>query len=311
MSQSIKPPNMGDHDVSPTRSEKLATLESRIIIPFCITAITIVMVVLLKNHIDRLKVLAVYLLFLVFYAAYISSRVKKSLIPYIFPCVFVYIELTTPIATTFFYIFRTILPGSPAQDPTFFNALVEAFFGSGLMEELMKALPALIGLCLALRSTTSSAPASRYLDLVRCSTPIEGILVGLAAGAGFAYVETFYQVAPDRALYVSTPDSFGAGFDGLVLLFQKLRQGVIGHMAWAGISGFFIGLSARYPRSMLILLLTGWLSSAALHTLWNLSPYLGDVGRWIKNGLSLLVFVVCFFRAKRLDAPTAASDSAS
>lgn len=275
-------------------------LKSRILFPLCITAAVFVLLALPKDNAGKIQVLTAYVLFLLFYTAYIFSGVQKNLAIYIFPCVIVYAEMTTSIATPFFYVFRTLLPGSASPDPTFLDATATAFFGSGLMEELMKALPALIGLYLARRSAASDVPAS-HLDLFRCSTPIEGLLIGLAAGAGFVYVETLYQMVPHTGLYVANPDDY---YGSLVPLFDRIRQGVVGNMARAGISGFFIGLSARHPRSMVVLLAIAWLLPAVLHTLWNLSVYpdLAAAGPWIRSGLSLLVFVACFIGAKRLDA---------
>jgi RsiW-degrading membrane proteinase PrsW (M82 family) len=276
-------------------------LPSRILFPLIVTAVTFVLLTLLKDNAGWTHVVTAYVLFLLFYAAHTYSGIKKTPAIYILPALFVYAEMTTSIATPFFYVFRTLLPGSPSQDPTFLNAIAPAFFGSGLMEELMKAVPALLGLYLARRSTASDAPANRYFDWLRCSTPIEGVLIGLAAGAGFVYVEALYQIVPGTGHFVANPDNYYAG---LVPLLERVRQGVLGNLTRAGISGFFIGLSARYPRSMLALLAVAWFLPALLHTLWNLSPYLdlGAAGSWLKNGVSFSIFAACLVWAKRMDA---------
>jgi RsiW-degrading membrane proteinase PrsW (M82 family) len=295
-----KPAHMRDPEIVPIPSSP-GILTSRILFPLIVTAAALVLLTLLKDTAGRTQLVAAYVLFLLFYAAYIYSGIKKTPALYILPALFLYAEMTTPIATPFFYVFRTLLPGSPSQDPTFLNAITPAFFGSGLMEELMKAVPALLGLYVARRSTASEAPANRYLDWLRCSTPLEGILIGLAAGAGFVYVEALYQIVPETGHYAANPDNY---YTGLVPLLERVRQGVLGNMTRAGISGFFIGLSARYPRSMIALLAVAWLLPALLHTLWNLSPYLdlGAAGSWIKNGVSFLVFAACLVGAKRMDA---------
>ena len=117
------------------------------------------------------------------------------------------------------------------------------FFGAGLMEELMKAVPALIGLAIALRVPGNAAnpQTSRYLDWLRVSSPLEGLMIGLAAGAGFIFVETLFQYVPNTVNTVTKTSGAGSGFaNGFALLLPRVLQGVIGHMAWAGISGYFM-----------------------------------------------------------------------
>jgi len=72
----------------------------------------------------------------------------------------------------------------------------------------------------------------------------------------------------------------------------------------AGIFGYFIGLSAQYPRSTIKLVTIGWLFAAVLHSLWNVSFYFGDLGFPVflmKNGPPLLALAACFIKAKRFD----------
>lgn len=275
---------------------------SKILLPLGFTAIVLVLLVVLKDDADKSRALTAYLLFWLLYAAYICSGIKTHLIAYIFPALFVYAEFTTPFARPFFYLFRTLLPGSPSPNPSLLDTVFSTFVGSGLMEEFMKALPVLVGLYLARRPATSGKSADGYLNSLRCSTPMEGMMIGFAAGAGFVFVDTLYHVVPDSGLYVANPAYFGSGLDGFFLLGQRVLQGLTSHMLWTSISGFFIGLSARHPRYLLISLATAWVLPAGLHTLWNVSPYLGGGARWIKVGLPLLLFVACFIGARRLDA---------
>jgi RsiW-degrading membrane proteinase PrsW (M82 family) len=286
---------MRDPEIIPPGSSTVRIPANAVFFPLGITALVLVLLVALENDADKSRVLTAYLLFWFLHGAFISSGIKINPIAYIFPALFVYAEFTTPFAIPFFYLFRTLLPGTPPPNPRLFDTVSSTFIGSGLMEELMKALPVLIAFYLARRSTASGRSATGYL------TPMEGMMVGFAAGAGFVFVDTLYHVVPDSGLYVANSDYFGNGIGGFVLLSQRVLQGVFSHMLWTGIAGFFIGLAFRHPRFLAILLVTAWFLPAGFHTFWNISAYLGGGARWIKVGLPLLLFVACFVRARQLE----------
>jgi RsiW-degrading membrane proteinase PrsW (M82 family) len=276
--------------VSPTKTSR-----RHLILPLGCTAVLFILLVVLRDGGTKGHLLASYGLFWVFYIVYVISGTKTNPVVYFVPALIVVAEFITPFATPFFYLFRTILPGSASSNPT----LVQTFVGSGLMEELMKSLPALIGLYLAKRLTTSNSPASGYLSSFRCSTPIEGMLIGLAAGAGFVYVDVCYHVVPSSGIYEPNAEYPEISPVGFILLSQRVLSGVVSHIFWTSISGFFIGLCARHSRNLVPLLLAAWLVPAALHTFWNLSPHLGNEGRWLKVVLSSATFLVCFAIARK------------
>jgi RsiW-degrading membrane proteinase PrsW (M82 family) len=301
-------PNTGgpsESEIIPFRSSKINILKSGILIPLGVTAAVCILLFSLSNFYQIMYVFSAYLLFCIFYAAYVYSGIQKPVLIYIIPVAIVYFELTPSILGPLIYVFRTILPGATPEHPAFLNTFVSMFFGAGLMEELMKAVPALIGLSIALRTpvNTTNAPTSRYLDWMRVSAPLEGLMIGLAAGAGFIFVETLFQYVPNMVDTVAKTSGTGSGFaNGFALLLPRVLQGVIGHMAWAGISGYFIGLVARYPRSVIKLLAIGWLVPASLHALWNSSSYLGGIGMWVSGAITLFIFVGCLLKAKQLEA---------
>jgi RsiW-degrading membrane proteinase PrsW (M82 family) len=302
-------PNIGgptESEIIPFRSTKINMVKSGILIPLGVTAAVCIVLFSLKNFYQIMYVFSGYLLFCIFYASYVYSGIRKSIFIYLIPFAILYVELTAqPILRGFIYVFRTILPGGDPANPNFVNTYISMFFGAGLMEELMKAVPALIGLAIALRtpSNAANAPTSRYLDWLRVSSPLEGLMIGLAAGAGFIFVETLFQYVPNTVAAVTKTAGAGSGFaNGFALLLPRVLQGVIGHMAWAGISGYFIGLVARYPSSLIKLLAIGWLVPSALHALWNSSSYLGGVGQWISGAITLFIFVGCILKAKQLEA---------
>jgi RsiW-degrading membrane proteinase PrsW (M82 family) len=265
------------------------------------TACVLVLTFSFKNYRWGTNALSAYIHFCLFYSIYAYAGIRRCILIYVVPFAFLYLELTTPLLSLFIYIFRIILPGSLPAAPTFLNTFSSMFFGAGLMEELMKAVPALFGLAIAMRPLPlTETPTKPYLGLFRCSTPLEGILLGVAAGAGFSYVESVYLFVPDNAQYVANTALWEGNFvNEIRMLLPRILHGAIGHMCWAGTAGYFIGLSARYPKSMIKLLAIGWLLPAILHAFWNASPYLGEIGRWARAGFSLLAFFTCFVMATR------------
>lgn len=280
----------------PSRASAIKVVGSTIFL-LALTAIVLGLLIAMKSDAHSGQLCVAYLLFCFFYALHLASGIRVHPVAYILPSLFVYVEFTTPLATLFFYFFRTVLPGSPSTDPSLSNALLSTFIGSGLMEELMKSVPALIGLLLASRPKTAVNSSARLLNLLRCSTPMRGMLIGVAAGAGFVFVDIFYQVTPHSGIYVMSQRHFAGGIEEFTALSQRVVSGITSHVVWTGISGFFIGLSARHPRYLAILLATAWLLPAAFHTVWNVSAFLGE-WRWVKLTLPLPTFVACFLIAK-------------
>ena len=297
-----------ESEIIPFRSKKINILKSGILIPLGVTAATCIILFSISKFTEIFSVIATYLLFCIFYAAYAYSGIRKSFFVYLIPFVIIYIELTTPILSFFITVFRHILPGADTQSKELIPNLVSYFFGAGLMEELMKAVPGLIGLFIALRMTggAPNAPRGGVMDWLKVTTPLDGLMFGLAAGAGFIFVETLYQYVPNTVATVTKSAGAGAGYaNGFALLIPRVLQGVIGHMAWAGISGYFIGLAARYPRSMIKLLAIGWLTAAILHTFWDALPVaMGTFAYWIDGVLTLFIFVGCLLKAKQLETVT-------
>jgi RsiW-degrading membrane proteinase PrsW (M82 family) len=260
------------------------------------TALALCLFIAMQSNAGKSNVLAAYTLFLFFFAAYVSSAIKTNLLIYPFPPLVVYALFTTPAATPFFYVFRTLLPGSPSPNPSLFSLASSAFIGSGLMEELMKSIPTLIGLGLARHIGHEKLSALR-------SMPMQGLLIGFAAGAGFVYVDTLYHVLPGNGVYVANVDNSAfsnSGLEGYLHLLQRALSGVFSHVLWTSVSGFFIGLAARDSRSPATFLAIAWLLPAFFHTLWNLAPFLGNWVRWIKVVFPLLTFIACIVRARQI-----------
>lgn len=182
----------------------------------------------------------------------------------------------SPILPLFIIIFREILPGNLPTDPnslSFPILLVHMFFGAGLMEELLKALPVLGAYFLGCRLP------SPLRERVGVWEPLDGILLGTASAVGFTLLETLGQYVPQVIQNVTFQAGEGVGeMVGLQLLIPRILGSVVGHLAYSGYLGYFIGLSVLKPSQRWQILSIGYLCASVLHALWNatgiFSPFL-------------------------------------
>jgi RsiW-degrading membrane proteinase PrsW (M82 family) len=175
--------------------------------------------------------------------------------------------LESPLLDVFIYVFREILPGNlpPNEDTiTFRELLVRMFFGAGLMEELLKALP-ILGALLIGRILPSP-----WRERIGVWEPLDGILLGTASAVGFTLLETLGQYVPQITQNVAEQAGQGAGLlAGFQLLIPRILGSLPGHMAYSGYLGYFVGLAVLKPRRSWQILLVGYLTASLLHALWN------------------------------------------
>nr|WP_228021347.1 PrsW family glutamic-type intramembrane protease [Romeria gracilis] len=206
-----------------------------------------------------------------------------------------------PTLSLFIYIFRVVLPGNTerVEQAGFISQFVAHFFGAGLMEELLKALPAL-GLCWIGRSLSW-----HWRDRVGVVEPLDGILLAAAAALGFTWLETLGQFVPAVAQQVAAMSGTGAGqLAGLQLLIPRVLGSVAGHMAYSGYFGYFIGLSVLKPSKRWRILGIGYLTAATVHALWNatastLGP-LGPLGLAFVGVIAYAFLVAAILKAREL-----------
>ncbi|NET38223.1 MAG: PrsW family intramembrane metalloprotease, partial [Cyanothece sp. SIO1E1] len=175
--------------------------------------------------------------------------------------------LLSPLLNLFILIFRDGLPGkipTPGEPINFLGLFIRMFFGAGLMEELIKALPTLglYYLGFQLRSP--------WRERLGVWEPLDGILLGTAAAVGFTLLETLGQYVPDMVQTTTLVLGRESGqLYGLQLLIPRILGSVAGHMAYSGYLGYFIGLSALKPKHRWQIMGIGYLTAAVLHAFWN------------------------------------------
>ncbi len=222
-------------------------------------------------------------------------------------------------------------------------AFFKVFVSIGLPEEIFKAVPIVLGVYIAKKLLTRS-PANHPLRQLAVLEPLDGILIGAAAGLGFAFYETMFQYVNGtailnhlnvaQALYTellshgfpqqklqaavntdNAVDMIPAMYHeltrimdrdaidfvlkkataqwqgtGLELLIPRLLGNVMGHSAYSGILGYFIGLAVLKPQSWAKTVLIGLAIAAGLHAIWDATAYTGGGTFWFML-ISLLSFV--------------------
>jgi RsiW-degrading membrane proteinase PrsW (M82 family) len=237
-------------------------------------------------------VLGFYIAFLVnYYVNEMCGRPKRLWLLAVV-ALFTFVVANTSVWRICYAFFYFVVPGQALEKSANLAAIATGYvFGTGLCEELFKALPLFIlvgvGAVLARLGRNVTSRAGRFwLGLRRriaLCEPLDGIVMGAASGSGFFLNETLGQYVPQ--LMSAAKYSGSQAYNGLVVLLARGIPALAEHSAWAGLFGYFIGLSVLRPRMAVVLLPLGWFSAAALHGAWDFTSSFNNafvvIGIWL------------------------------
>jgi RsiW-degrading membrane proteinase PrsW (M82 family) len=252
--------------------------------------------------------LATYLALAAYYLVYRLCGKRKPWWVLLAAATLSMLLIRSPLLPLLIGLFRGILPGQvpqPDEAMPFWNLLVRMFFGAGLLEELLKALPLLILWAVGRRLRGA------WSERVGIGEPLDGILLGAASAVGFTLLETLGQYVPD--LIQNTTLQVGASVSqdmGLQLLIPRLLGAISGHMAYSGYFGYFIGLAALRPDYCWRVLGVGYLTAALLHALWNTMGAVSPLLLALSGMLSYGCLAAAILKARSL-SPTRAQNFAT
>ena len=295
-------------ELMPFRSTKIHFLKSGILAPLLVTGIVALLLIFLPWSGDTWRdILAVYILFALFYAVHSYTGIRTQLWIYL-PAMALMLFIFTPLWSMLYLLFENVLPGALSGSDNIILRFI-GFFFVAFREEIVKAAPALIGLFVFLRHRASGGAEAQtgFARFFYVSNPLEGLMLGAAAGVGFTFLETMFQYVPNEI--ATKGDKFGEAIgllSGLGLLIPSILGAVTGHAAYGGISSYFVGLGAMYPGKAWRMSLIGLCVASLLHDLWDTSAgsggLVGLVGLFGTGILVVVAFVFCMLKAKQLYA---------
>lgn len=214
------------------------------------------------------------------------------------------------------FFYNVLAGGEPSRSDTIGVSLWKHFAGTGFLEELTKAIPLLLLVSFA---SQLSPEQKRKFGI---EEPLDGILLGAASAGGFVLFETIGQYvsnylvefwinlaravtnlpAPrtyaDAQKLIDIGSSLAGAAPGLQLLIPRGLRSCFGHMAYSGYFGYFIGLAVLKPQRRWMILLTGFVSAAFVHALWDTVP--GDLPKVAIAVLCYAILMAAVLKAREL-----------
>jgi len=212
-----------------------------------------------KNEPAFFWVLSTYVAFVDIYLLYLACGRKQP---------FLYVLLIAFFAFGLDALLLPVIVGA--------ESVLPSLVSPGLIEETVKALPLLMILV-----------AGRFLSHARqrkygLREPLDGILLAAASASGFSFLETMFVYVPHFGALVGTPRLLVNGF---------------GHIAYAGVFGYFIGLAALHHRNWkkaALAVIFGFVLANVLHDLWDAMRFYAGVMRIVSPLHEVAVAVMSF-----------------
>jgi RsiW-degrading membrane proteinase PrsW (M82 family) len=124
--------------------------------------------------------------------------------------------------------------------------------------------------------------------------PADGLLIGVASGAGFAVLETMGYA------FVVLVQSRGDLAVVQAVLFERSVLSPAAHMAWTGLTAAALWRAAveHWRPRALVGFVVVFLIAVGLHTAWDAAPSI-----WTDGVVALVSLVLLWWTAHRLAAP--------
>lgn len=323
----MQTPTPRDHNVAsmselmPFRSSKIKLWKSPLFMLAILAAVVTPLLFALMNMAlagetarDQMSALAAistlavfFLLMLMQTAFYLYVKPGRSILIYLLTFAIVVALFFTPVLQLFFFVFRKVLPGEIdlTQQHSFLVTFWKMLWGAGFMEELFKALPILLGAGLTIYALKQpQVRENPAFKLLHVRGPVDGILMGLFAGAGFIFIETAFDYIPriaNQALE-QTQNPLAAIAAALTLMLPRVFGGIVGHMAYSGLFGYFIGLAVLRPADRWKLIGIGYVASTLIHTLWNSVPAINPTLQYAVAIVAAITVVGALLKARQIEA---------
>ena len=300
-------------ELIPLRSKKIDFLRSKALIPLLVITVTCLVLYAVKittidDALNYMYWVTTFLLIITFLPVYYYGGEQKNILWYVWPAAVTYVQFKN-LFPAYDAFFQHMLPGAVFEEQLdgFLQNFRAYFFGVGLREDTMKAVPGFIALLVAYLVRTNRVPNTALSRGFSLQGPLDGMLIGIASGQVFTLIETMGQYVPNTIFEVARDngDNVGLGlFMGIKLMIPRVLDGVMGHAAYGAIVGYFTGLAVSHPKATWKLLPLGLIVSAVCHTLWDTLGQLvpGPYYEWIAGGLTVIVFFGCLLKAKQLEA---------
>jgi protease PrsW len=190
------------------------------------------------------------------------------------------------------------IPGAAVAVSAFLGGVIGTIVAATLEFDVLRDLGALpmVGVGLIEEGSKLLVPVALLVVLRRYRSPADGLLVGVACGAGFAALETMGYA------FTTLIKSQGNITDTVDILLLRGFLSPAGHMAWTGITAAALyGAAQSRDGRGVVRFLGAFVGAVVLHTLWDSSGSL--IGTAVVAVISLAALAWTAHRAGRAAAP--------